>query len=240
MDKKEKILFLKQQLSEIWKCSVDDFDSDKNIFIETQDTFFHIVTFGGNAVVRGDQKIIEWFSEKFRSTPARFILEMDNFYLINEKLRSFGKKLSDESIRYMHLFPERTPAKPQNFNYKLYGKNNISELYEYKEFCDNALTNSDKDMLAVAAYDKYGGDKPVSVAACDSYWENLWQIGIDTLPEYRKRGLAGYLVKEIALEIEKHGKVAWYKTWSANIASTRVALGAGFYPVWVSYLSYDL
>ena len=237
MDKSEKILFVKQQLAEMWKCDADVFDSDKNIFIESEDVFFQMVTFGKNAVIRGDKKIIDWCSEKFSSVPSCFIMDSDNFYLINEKLRSFGKKLGDENIRYLHLFPERIPEKPLNFNYKQYDKNTVSELYKYKEFIDNAFTFSDKDMLAVVAYD---GDKCVSVAGCDNYWENLWQIGIDTLPEYRNRGLAVYLVKEIALEIEKTGKLPWYQTWSANIASTKVALGAGFYPVWVNYSCADL
>jgi GNAT superfamily N-acetyltransferase len=237
MNRNEKILFVKQQLSEIWKCGTNVFDSDKNIFIETQDTFFQMVTFGKNAVIRGNKKIIEWFSEKFSSTPACFIMDSDNFYFINEKLRSFGKKLGDENIRYLHLFPERTPQKPLGFTYKLYNQDNIKELYEYKEFSENALTRTDKDMLAVAAYYE---NIPVAVAGCDSYWEELWQIGIDTIPEYRQRGLAVYLVKELSFEIERNGKNSWYQTWSANIASTRVALNAGFYPVWVNYSCNDL
>ena len=239
MDKKEKILFAKQQLSEMWKCDVNAFDSDKNIFIDTQDTFFQMITFGKNAVIRGDKKMIEWCSEKFSSVQSCFIMDSDNFYLINEKLRTFGKKLGGENIRYLHFFPEKTVEKPLNFDYKWYNKHTISALYKYREFIDNALTFSDKDMLAIAAYD---GDKCVSVAGCDNYWEDLWQIGIDTVPEYRQRGLALYLVKEIALEIEKNGKLplSWYQTWSANIASTKVALGAGFYPVWVCYSCADL
>jgi len=237
MNKSEKILFVKQQLSEIWKCDANAFDLDNNIFIETQDTFFQMVTFGKNAVIRANKEMLSWCSEKFSLTPACFIMDSDNFYIINEKLRSFGKKLGEETIRYLHLYPERTVEKPPHFNYKRYNKDNINELYEYKEFSENALTRSNKDMLAVAAY---YNDKPVSVAACDNYWEALWQIGIDTLPEYRNRGLAVYLVKELALEIEKIGKAVYYKTWSANIASTKVALGAGFYPVWVHYSCDDL
>ena len=232
MTKNEKILFAKQKLAEIWKCCASNFDSDKNIFIETQDVSFQIITFGSNAVIRADKNIIEWCSEKFSSTPAHFIMDSDNFYFINEKLRSYGKKLGEEHIGYLHLFPERTVEKPAGFVYKRFSQDTLKELYAYKEFNENALPFSDKNMLAVAAY--YKGS-PVAVAACDSHWGDMWQIGIDTLPEYMRRGLAAYLVKELALEIEKNGKVAYYNTWSANIASTRVALKSGFYPVWVNY-----
>ena len=237
MDKSEKILFAKNKLAEIWKCDSAAFDSDKNIFTESKEIFFRIVTFGRNAVITADKKIVGWCFEKFKAVPACFIMDSDNFYIINEKLRSFGKKLGDEHIGYLHLFPEKTIKRPDGFTYRHFDHDALKELYDYKEFKENAFTSTDKDVLAVAAYDK---DVPVSVAACDSHMGDFWQIGIDTLPEYRGRGLAMYLVKELALEIERHGKVAYYNTWSANIASTRVALNTGFYPVWVSYPCYDL
>ena len=75
------------------------------------------------------------------------------------------------------------------------------------------------------------------MAGADDYMNELWQIGIDVLPEFRHQGLGLYLVKELAADIEKLRKVPFYTTWSPNIASTRVALGAGFYPVWVGYPS---
>ena len=236
MDKKEKILFAKQQLSEMWKCDVNAFDSDKNIFIESDDTFFQMITFGNNAVIRADKKMIEWCSEKFNSITACFIMDSDNFYLINEKLRTFGKKLGEENIRYLHLFPEKTVEKPFGFTYKWYRGEMIKELHQYKEFV-NALTFNERDMIDYVAYD---GEKIAAMAGSDDWLKNLWQIGIDTVKEYRKRGLALYLVKELALEIEKNNKVAYYTTWSANIASTRVALNTGFYPVWVDYGCEDL
>ena len=244
MNKNEKILSAKRRLAKIWQCDASAFDSDENIFIEAKDednyakdNFFQMITFGKNAVVRGNKEFLDWVSEKFGAMPARFIMDLDNFYIIDEKLHSFGKRLNEEDTIYLHLFPERIPEKPLGFEYKWYNRDNIKELYEYKEFCVNALTCSDKDMLAVAAF---VDGKPVSVAACDNWWDDLWQIGIDTLPEYQRRGLALYLVKELALEIERNGKTVYYKTWSANIASTRVALGSGFYPVWVSCGSADL
>jgi|GEM_PF-3751010 hypothetical protein len=36
---------------------------------------------------------------------------------------------------------------------------------------------------------------------------DIWQVGIDTLPEYRQRGLAVYLVKTLTDEIVKNGSV---------------------------------
>jgi GNAT superfamily N-acetyltransferase len=237
MNKKEKILSAKMQLSATWKCSATDFESNKNIFIETQDTFFQMVTFGNNAVIRADKKMAEWCFKNFESTPASFIMDSDNFYLINEKLRSFGKKLGEENIRYLHLLPERTVKKPLDFIYKRYEQDTVNELYKYKGF-ENSLEYNEREVLAIAAFD---GEKIAAVGGVDNHLGGLlWQIGIDTVSEYSNYGLGAYLVKELALEADKQGKVPYYTTWSANIASTRLALRAGFSPVWVEYSSDDL
>jgi len=77
MDKKEKMLLVKKQLSESWKCDIAAFDSKQNIFMETQDTFFQMVTFGQNVVMRADKLMVDWCYEKFNSTPASFIMDSD-------------------------------------------------------------------------------------------------------------------------------------------------------------------
>ena len=238
----EKILFAKQNLAKILKCDANIWDSNENVFIESQDIFFRINTFGKNTVMFADKQLIEWLSETFKSTPTQEILDTDNRYLINEKLRSLGKKLSGECMWYLHLLPEKAAKKPTGFTYRIFEEDAISELHAIMKAQDvykvltHAVEEGDKYTLAIAAYDN---DLLVAVAACEEYRE-IWDIGVDTLPEYRGRGLAGYLVKELVLETERCGKVAGYNTWSANIASTKVALNTGFYPVWLAHFCIDL
>lgn len=234
MNRKDKILFAKRKLADVWKCDVAAFDSEKNVFIESKDVFFEIITFGENAVIRGDKAIVDWCAEKFGETLARDIMDGDNLYMLDTKLRSMGKKLGGEHIRYLHLFPEKTVKVPSGFTYKWYEGDAVKALYQYRAF-DNAL-NFEQDVIAVAAYD---GDKLAAMAGADDYLGDLWQIGIDTMPEYRHLGLGAHLVKALALKIEEKGKVSFYNTWSPNIASTRVALSTGFYPVWMGYPSED-
>ena len=237
MDSKDKIAFAKRQIAAKWKCDPAVFDSERNVFFASNDTFFEIITFGINAVIRADKTILDWCSEKFMSVPPRDIMDGDNLYFLDMLLRSHGKKLGGEHIRYLHLFPEKTVPKPEGFIYRLFVGNEIEELrssIDYKNF-DNAFSpDKERDVLAIAAYD---GDTIAAIAGSDDYLESLWQIGIDTEPTYRNRGLGAYLVKEITLEIEKRHKVAYYNTWSPNIASTKVALSTGFYPTWMGYPS---
>ena len=236
MERKEKIAFAKKQIAEKWKCNPVVFDYKDNVFFESKDTFFEIITFGTNAVIRADESIIDWCSEKFKSVLACDIMDGDNLYELDTKLRSFGKKLGGEHVGYLHTFPEKTVKKPEGFIFRLYIRDEIKELYEKNhENFDNAFSpDRERDVLAIAAYD---GEAIAAIAGSDDYLGSLWQIGIDTSPLYRNRGLGVYLVKEITYEIEKHQKVAYYNTWSPNIASTKVALSAGFYPTWLSYPS---
>ncbi len=111
----------------------------------------------------------------------------------------------------------------------------MSVLYKNQGF-DNAL-NYKNDVIAFGAYHE---NQLVALAGADDNLVNLWQIGIDTLPSYRNKGLACYLVKTLADEIEKRGALAYYTTWSPNIASTAVALKAGFLPTWVGYYAENI
>ena len=85
-------------------------------------------------------------------------------------------------------------------------------------------------MLGVGAYD---GEKLVGLAGCSADCETMWQIGIDVLPEYRRKGIAAALTSRLALEILCRGKVPFYCAAWSNIPSVRNAVHSGFRPAWV-------
>ena len=167
-----------------------------------------------------------FLSNTFKSTPTEEILDTDNRYLINEKLRTFGKKLSGEEVWYLHLLPDTEIAKPAGYTYKLYDEDSMKELHTVMEAQDaysvftNAIEEDGEYMLAVAAFNN---DTLVSVASCEVDEGEEWRnIGVDTLAGYGGRGLAAYLVKELTLETEKRGKIPCYTTCSANMLQLRL------------------
>ena len=230
MNKAEKIEAVKKQLMIRWECSEDIFSSTENIIIKSEKIFFEMLTFGGNAAIRANEKIYEWCKDKLQNEESKNIMDGDILFQIEKKLREFKYALAGENVRYLYLNPNTEIIKPEEFSYKWFEKEDMPELYENKGF-DNAL-NYERDVLAYGAYKN--GDL-IALVGADDYMNNIWQIGIDVLPSYRKSGLATYLVKVLAEEIENRGKVAYYTTWSGNIPSTKVALNAGFYPIWLSY-----
>ncbi len=95
----------------------------------------------------------------------------------------------------------------------------------------NALCKDRKelDVLGVGAYD---GEKLIGLAACSADCPEMWQIGIDVLPEYRRNGVASALTNRLARAIFEHGKVPFYAAAWANLRSFRNGLRSGFRPAW--------
>lgn len=90
----------------------------------------------------------------------------------------------------------------------------------------------------MAAYDlntcdkTTGEPKLIGLAACSMDCEDMWQIGIDILPEYRGLKLAPALTSRLSGEIFNCGKIPFYCASWANIPSVRNAAASGFRPAW--------
>ena len=75
--------------------------------------------------------------------------------------------------------------------------------------------------------------KLIGLAACSADCDDMWQIGIDVLPEYRRQGIASSLTSNLAMEIMDRGKVPFYCCAWSNLKSVKNALRSGFVPGWV-------
>ena len=85
------------------------------------------------------------------------------------------------------------------------------------------------DVLGVGAYDK---GELVGLAGSSADCLDMWQIGVDVLPQYRRMGIASALTSRVALEIIERGRVPFYCCAWSNIKSARNAIRAGFRPAW--------
>lgn len=231
MKQSEKITRIQAALCAKWGGDPAVFSQPEHLFFPSKSTFFEVITFGAGALFRGDAGMLAWCRERFTDTPARWVMDSENLYAIEAELRKHGKQLCGEHLQYIYGDITRIVPQPQDFRYVLFRGDEVQALYTNKDF-GNAL-NYTRDVIALAAY---VGDTLAALAAADDYLAgDILQIGIDTLPAYRHRGLATYLVKTLSDIIEADGNVTYYTTWSANLASTRVALACGYLPAWVGY-----
>lgn len=232
-NKLQQISAVQHRIANQWGFRPDSFHSKNNLILESSEVFFEMVTFGEHAIIRVDKEMLAWCEAHMNKLPACELMDGDQLFLIEAELRKHGKKLAGEHVRY--LYGKQTSVKkPTGYEYRLFDQLELKELYANKNF-HNAL-NYKNDVIALGAF---AGQQLVALAGADDYMKNLWQIGIDTLPAYRNKGLATYLVQGLAVEIETRGAIPYYTTWGANIASTLVALRAGFFPAWVSYYAVE-
>ena len=75
-------------------------------------------------------------------------------------------------------------------------------------------------------------DEVIGLAGCSADCDSMRQIGIDVLPEYRRKGIAAALTSQLAVEIIKREKVPFYCCAWCNLASARNAVKSGFRPAW--------
>ncbi len=137
------------------------------------------------------------------------------------------------TIRHMaeYFLPDLDLMKPQKcpFETKILTQKDFSALYT--PTWSNALCEQRRelDKMGVGAYNN---GALVGLAGCSADCESMWQIGIDVLPTYRRRGVAAALVTALALEVIERGKVPFYCAAWSNLPSVRTALRSGFRPAW--------
>jgi GNAT superfamily N-acetyltransferase len=252
MSKTEMLELAKKQLGLDLACSPGLFDSYENsiqvsklldgrrLFSKERD-FFKMATFGCGTVISADEKILEWCNEYLKNYEGIRLFELNATFKIENEIRKYEKHLSGIGEFYLPfqgicrkkvLFPTTAV--------QWFEKDEIPELYADKRFKNALLYDAGglrPDILVVAALID-GQYAAMAGASMDS--ELFWQIGIDVMPEYRKKGLAAYLVSELTDEIIKRDAIPYYGTWSANIASRSVAAASGYFPAWVETYAKDL
>ena len=160
-----------------------------------------------------------------------WLFEQHNYYELECELRKHGYKMALTHHMFMPL-PELIEIKT-DLNIKWLEQKDITPFYGNENF-PNAICDKFKperpDVLCVVAMD---GDKIMGMAGCSADTPELWQIGIDVLPEYRGRGLAKTLVTLLRNETFRRGAIPYYGTSLSNLASWKTALECGFKPCWV-------
>ena len=212
---------IKNQIALEFNCSPADFDKNENVItvarlhekrrkFSDKPFFLQMATFGKSTVISADDSI-------------HFELECE--------LRKHGYKMAPTHHMFMPS-PELIEIKT-DFNIKWLEQKDIAPFYGNENF-PNAICDKFKperpDVLCLVAMD---GDKIIGMAGCSADTPELWQIGIDVLPEYRGRGVAKTLVTLLRNETFRRGAVPYYGTSLSNLASWKTALDCGFRPLWV-------
>ena len=221
-------------------CSAQDFCKTENVIVYSKANAearrylelpfaCNLISYGNNIVASIDkkyEKIVRAYIEKY---PVEHCFETPNMHVLNDVFME-----QDLQICFMaeYFLPDRNSLSKKDCMYdkKILSQKDFSSLYVPQ--WSNALCEKRKelDVLGVGAYE---GGELIGLAACSADCDTMWQIGVDVLPEYRRKGIAPALTSALAIEIMERGKIPFYCCAWANIKSARNALKSGFKPAWV-------
>lgn len=231
-------------------CDAEDFLSEQHRFVESAANnkarrylelpfLLNMVSYGSNIVVSGRRDLL--------GTARNYISDVGDFVHCFETpgIRKLDRAMEAHhaGVCFMaeYFLPSLQALKGLDvscpYPARLLGPAQFEALYIPQ--WSNALCADRKqlDILGLGAYD---GDQLVGMAACSMDAEDMWQIGIDVLPAYRRQGVAQALTAGLAREILARDKVPFYCAAWSNIRSVRNAIASGFRPAWVEMTVKDL
>lgn len=188
-----------------------------------------MVSYGSNIVAQTSERLVEVARAYIDQYPTEHAFETPNIHVLNDALLPHGLKVC---FMAEYFLPDVRAVKalPCKYELRVLHPEDFADLYT--EQWSNALCEQRKelDVLGVGAYD---GGKLIGLAGCSADCEEMYQIGVDVLPEYRRQGIACALTSRLALEIFALGKVPFYCAAWCNMKSVRNAIKCGFRPAWV-------
>ncbi|MDE7105579.1 MAG: GNAT family N-acetyltransferase [Anaeroplasmataceae bacterium] len=195
--------------------------------------FLNFVYFGSNLFISAHPMIYDFVNEYAKRCEKELfrVFDAPNILHLNNELERHGYTIAHLA---QYFLPDASFSfKPSNaYPIKLLQQEQIEPLYGLgfdMALCGNTKGKR-KDILAsVCEMD----GQIVGVAGCTNDSEDLWQIGVDVLPQYRNRGIGTALVVHLKEEILKRGKCPFYCCAWSNLASKRLARKAGFVDAWV-------
>lgn len=221
-------------------CRAEDFQQkDNKVAISTATPnarkyldlplYCDLVSYGSNIVASVDAEIVDFVTDYINKYDAEDCFETPALYALNAELVK-----NDMRVCFMaeYFLPDVDVLLASECDYTIRIMEATDFASCYTPQWSNALCNNhkDTDMLAAGAFD---GETLVGLAGCSADCDTMWQIGIDVLPAYRRRGIASALTSRLALEVLERGKVPFYCAAWSNIKSVRNAIKGGFRPAWV-------
>lgn len=192
----------------------------------------NLVSYGSNIVTTAQAPLLPALRQVISHMPhIEHCFETPGIYAINNVLEKVHAKICIQSS-YFLPDPDAICQFHESCTYELrvLQPEDFSPLYI--STWSNALCADRKslDRLAVGAYDK---GRLVGLAGCSADSDTMWQIGVDVLPSYRRKGIGAILTNRLARETFDRGYVPFYCAAWSNVKSAKNAVRSGFRPGWV-------
>lgn len=224
---------LMEHFSKELSCNANDFLKDNNIVTlnkaETE-SFFSMFCFGYAAVANVHECMYDWCNEFLAKHKGFRCFDGIQLIEISKELSKYNFSISCGQA----MLPDLS-AKHSLFEIPY--KTHLYEKHELGEFtqCSIVSISEDTEFVFVAL----DNDNVIGAATANSCGDNIYEIGIDVLPNYRRKGIASSLTSKLTWEILKRNKIPYAITAWSNIASRGVLQRCNYLPSWVRMDSMD-
>ena len=225
---------VRKQLAIDLNCKASDLEGERDgfVFAEAKDhparrpflrgeQYFEMLTMGGPVVVSATPKRLQYAREQLhgKSRDQAFALPFIRGHVI-------------------HFLPDIEAMKcigpPPGFLYELAQRDQVAALRGEAGFGNAIQNDADHPVQNTLALVAKRGDTMAGIAGAFWWSADMRGIGFDVKPEYRRKGLAAYLVNALTVKLLLQDIVPVYAVNACNIASQRVAHRAGYVPAWIS------
>jgi GNAT superfamily N-acetyltransferase len=251
LDRKVALKIVKKVLTADFACDERHFD-EEGVFIcqardlegarrfPLPDKFLAVVTMGKGVVICCSADRLRWAKANLGRLDRDRLLDIATITRMQHYVARERQEIRLE-LKYIctgDTFRACLPGKGIELS-RVEGES-LLELYKHNRF-PNALGLADNPERPhkVAIVAKCNGEASC-VAAATADCDVMWQIGVDTLPEYRRRGAAKAAVAALTEILLSKGILPYYSTRFYNIASRRTALATGYFPAWVEMYSREI
>lgn len=220
-------------------CRPSDFMRSENVIVPSEKNanarkylalpfVCHLISYGNNIVASVDMKYADTVSAYINAYSVEKCFETPNMQVLNG---AFEKHDMQVCFMAEYFLPDLTLLSPKPCKYELRTLEQKDFAPLYRPEWSNALCVERKelDVLGVGAFFE---NRLIGLAACSADCDEMWQIGVDVLPEFRRQGIASAMTANLACKIVERGKVPFYCCAWANIKSARNAIKSGFRPAW--------
>lgn len=195
-----------------------------------------VAAYGQGAVVACSDAHFEWARQNLGHLRQTQLFSTACISELSSRIESEhpGWELGGPHLRFLCASDSLTPEPHLGgVEVRLLQPAEFAHLYERRAELSNALGEpgtENSDRLVAAAY-RDGALLAAAGASEDA--PALWQIGVDTLTDARRRGLASLVVWHLTARLLRDGIAAYYSTLIANVVSQRVARVVGYWPAWI-------
>jgi len=245
LDNKSAIQIAKKVLAADLVCETGSFDKESitvNIARESEgarrfpvrEHSLNIATFGAGIAISCSPNRLQWIKENLWQLSRDEVFSASTISLMEQLVSRDNQTIAGPDLKYI-CTPEtyQTQNPVEGIEISVIEDKEVLALYKSDKFTNAIGLKHNPKRPRVIATTAVNKGEIIGVAAASADCDEMYQVGIDVLPEYRKSGIGKELVSVITKAIFDLGKVPYYSSWANNIVSIRLAISVGYRPTWI-------